>query len=327
MQPSGLVREGIAGRDAPGFGFNRSVPANGYRWWYVDALSDDERHALTIIAFIGSVFSPYYAWARRRGPTDPLEHCAMNVALYADTGKRWTMTERGRKHVHRSANTLLIGPSELAWHADVLRIHIDEMTVPLPARLRGEVRVQPLAMLNRVFDLDPEGSHRWHPIAPRARVEVAFECPALRWTGTGYLDSNSGDVPLEETFTCWDWSRADLRGGDTAVLYDVSRRLGDDLSLALRFDKTGSVEPFDPPPRVALRNTGWRIARGTRAENTLPASVRRTLEDTPFYARSIVTASLLGERVTAVHESLDLDRFGCAWVQMLLPFRMPRRAF
>ncbi len=36
--------------------------AGGYAWWYVDALSDDGRHGLTLIAFIGSVFSPYYAW-------------------------------------------------------------------------------------------------------------------------------------------------------------------------------------------------------------------------------------------------------------------------
>ena len=45
---------------------------DGYVWWYVDALSDDGRHGLTLIAFIGSVFSPYYALARRRGAGDPL---------------------------------------------------------------------------------------------------------------------------------------------------------------------------------------------------------------------------------------------------------------
>jgi len=33
---------------------------------------------------------------------------------------------------------------------------------------------------------------------------------------------------------------------------------------------------------------------------------------------------LLGESVTAMHESLSLDRFRARWVQMLLPFRMPR---
>ena len=47
---------------------------NGYAWWYVDALSDDGAHGITLIAFIGSVFSPWYAWARRRGPADPQNH-------------------------------------------------------------------------------------------------------------------------------------------------------------------------------------------------------------------------------------------------------------
>ncbi len=62
--------------------FDRPVPPSGYAWWYVDALSDDERHGLTLIVMIGSVFSPYYAQARRGGPTNPEEHSALNVALY-----------------------------------------------------------------------------------------------------------------------------------------------------------------------------------------------------------------------------------------------------
>lgn len=90
-------------------GFNVDIPHNGYAWWYIDAISDDGREGLTIIAFIGSVFSPYYAFARRRGPADPLDHCAINVALYHEAGKRWTMTERGRGRVARNANSFLIG--------------------------------------------------------------------------------------------------------------------------------------------------------------------------------------------------------------------------
>jgi carotenoid 1,2-hydratase len=54
------------------------------------------------------------------------------------------------------------------------------------------------------------------------------------------------------------------------------------------------------------------------------AEVTRTLEDTPFYARSLVRKRLLGSNALAVHESLDLDRFRQPWVQCLLPFRMPR---
>ena len=85
------------------------------------------------------------------------------------------------------------------------------------------------------------------------------------------------------------------------------------------------MEAFAPPPRAALPMTGWRIARGTQAEGGR-ASVVRTLEDTPFYARSIIEAKLLGERVHAMHESLSLDRFRLGVVKAMLPFRMPRRA-
>jgi carotenoid 1,2-hydratase len=75
-----------------------------------------------------------------------------------------------------------------------------------------------------------------------------------------------------------------------------------------------------------LPPTLWGIARATRAEAGNPAPVIQTLEDTPFYARSMLSTRLFGEAVTAVHESLDLDRFRTAWVRALLPFRMPRMA-
>jgi carotenoid 1,2-hydratase len=61
-----------------------------------------------------------------------------------------------------------------------------------------------------------------------------------------------------------------------------------------------------------------RAGEGTR--------VLRTLEDTPFYARSILDARLMGERVAAVHETLDLRRLDTALVRWMLSFRMPRRA-
>ena len=55
------------------------------------------------------------------------------------------------------------------------------------------------------------------------------------------------------------------------------------------------------------------------------ATLARTLEDTPFYARSLVGTRLFGHAATSVHESLDLDRFRSRIVQAMLPFRMPRR--
>jgi carotenoid 1,2-hydratase len=50
------------------------------------------------------------------------------------------------------------------------------------------------------------------------------------------------------------------------------------------------------------------------------------LEDTPFYSRSLIKAEMFGCSVTAIHESLVLDRFTAPWVQAMLPFRMPRRS-
>jgi carotenoid 1,2-hydratase len=307
-------------------GFDQPVARNGYLWWYVDALSDDGRHGLTLIALVGNVFSPYYARARGCGAADPLDHCALNVCLYRDQGKRWTLTERGRSAVQRSADTLTLGPSRVRWDGGMLEFQIDEVSVPLPSRVRGTVRVYPATVLPHVFALDAGGRHRWRPIAPSARVELDFRQPALRWAGTGYCDSNAGDEPIEDAFVRWDWSRAALADGATAVLYDVSTRTAGDRGLAIRIDRAGAVEPFDAPPASPLPATLWRVGRGTRSEPRQPAAVLRTLEDTPFYARSIVSARLLGVPVTAMHESLSLDRFRSAWVQALLPFRMPRRA-
>ena len=108
----------FGGRDTDGGPrFDQVVPPSGYLWWYVDAISDDGEYGLSIIAFVGSVFSPYYALARSRtgGLADPENHCALNVALYGKGGKRWTMTERGRTHTTRNAQHFQIGPSSLHW--------------------------------------------------------------------------------------------------------------------------------------------------------------------------------------------------------------------
>ncbi|MFO1057933.1 MAG: hypothetical protein U1E53_13320 [Dongiaceae bacterium] len=139
-----------------------------------------------------------------------------------------------------------------------------------------------------------------------------------------YLDSNDGDEPLERAFPGWTWSRARV-GRDTAVLYDVARRDGSSLAIATRFRADGGTEDFAPPPPAALPPSLWRIPRTTRADAGHPAAVRETVLDAPFYARSVLSSRLLGAPVTAMHESLSLDRFVQPWVQLMLPFRVPRR--
>jgi len=303
--------------------FDATVEPNGYAWWYVDAISDNGQHGLTIIAFIGSVFSPYYASARRRGPADPHNYSAFNVAIYGQRSKHWALTERRKTSLFRNARQLVVGESSMSWSADALTIEVAELAIPRFSKLRGRIHLYPSALTGCNITLDADGRHRWRPIAPRARVDVQMEQPRLRWRGSGYFDTNTGTAPLEDDFKTWTWSRADLEDG-AAVLYDVIRRRGEPLSVALRFDDAGNHEDFTPPSEVSLPSTGWRIDRRTRSEDAGNTTILRTCEDTPFYARSVVASHLFGARRQSMHESLSLDRFRTRWVQTLLPFRMPR---
>ena len=212
--------------------FDRAIPIDGYAWWYVDALSDDGLHGLTLIIMIGSVFSPYYASARRRGSGSPENHSAFNIALYGKGGKRWALTERDEHAVNRSADHLQIGPSNVTWNGHWLDIRIDETTTPVPRSLRGHIRVHPASISDRSFQLDRTTGHVWWPIAPRSRVEVDMRSPMLRWRGDAYLDANWGPEPLEARFERWDWSRGMLRDGRCAVLYDRQERGHSSESLA-----------------------------------------------------------------------------------------------
>ena len=269
------------------------------------------------------MFSPYYRRAWRRGAAQAGEHCALNLCLYGPE-PRWTMTERGGRHVEREARRMRIGPSELHWSDGGLEVEFDERAAPLPRAMRGHLRLTPGVLSRYQASIDGEGRHRWGPIAPCARIELQLSHPRLHWKGDAYFDSNEGDEPIDRGFHTWDWMRAPLADGGTAVVYDVRPRAGGERVLARRFFPDGHVEPFATPERQPLAGTGWRIARQVRSE-AVPR-VLRTLEDTPFYARSLVQTQLAGETVTGMHETLSATRFAAPWVQALLPFRMPRRA-
>lgn len=228
------------------------------------------------------------------------------------------MTERRRGSVVRDVDSLVIGNSELDWNRDGLTISLDETTVPWPSSIRGCLRLHPQALAQHVETLAP--GHSWRPIAASGRIEVLLESPRLRWSGNAYFDSNAGDSPIEGAMRRWHWSRSPLRDGGAALLYDLDRRDGSRHALGLRFDRHGQAEPFEAPAVAPLPRSGWRVDRQSRGD----AAIIETLEDTPFYARSTLAATLCGEATRGVHESLDLDRFNSTIVQWMLPFRMPR---
>jgi carotenoid 1,2-hydratase len=288
-------------------------------------VSDDGEHALTIIALLGSVFSPFYAEAIERGSGDPLAHCSMNVALYGPRRDAWALTERGAKAVSRAPRSLAIGPSSMEWDESGLRVDFDELTAPIPSRIKGTLRIRPLDLARYSAVLDGAGRHIWAPIAPSARVEVALSRPDIRWRGTAYVDSNMGSEPLARAFSSWTWSRA-CHADRTAVTYDVRRKDGSRLLLAKSFEPGADARDL---PELSARSIGltrWGLPRRIPVDPNTRPRLLRTLEDTPFYARSLASASFAGQPATVVHEALSLERFERGWVRYMIPFRMRRAA-
>ena len=278
-------------------------------------------HGLTIIGFVGSVFSPYYARARKTGLGNPENHCAINVALYG-TPRRWAMTERGSSRVMRSIDHFSVGPSSMTWQGDQLTIDVQERCTPLPMPLRGRVVFSPRKTYNSPVQLDQNGKHHWQAVAPHGHVTVEFDHPKLTWSGSAYHDMNWGDEPLERGFKRWTWLRTNTDAG-TQVLYEVERRDGSRFAFGRIFNQ-GHVRERAVPALHALPRGVWGMAREVASESQ-PSLIEK-LEDAPFYTRNRIGMMLDGKVCEAYHESLSLDRFVHPVVQMMLPFRMPRLA-
>ena len=244
------------------------------------------------------------------------------MALYGPRASLWSMSERRRSAVARSRDTLAIGGTTASWERGAFVLDIHERAAPIPRRIRGRITVHPEAINPLPFVLEERGRHWWRCLAPRARVTVEMDAPALRWNGSGYLDQNAGAEPIEQAFSEWTWSRAATRDGAT-IIYDAVRRREPPLSLALVFDRNARFDERPSPPPARLPHTRWRLARTTRSDEGR-ASAIRSFEDTPFYSRGLVAHTVFGENVESVHESLSLDRFANPLVRLMLPFRMPR---
>lgn len=305
-----------------GLGFSQSVPPGAYRWWYVDGFSDCGQFGVTLIAFIGSVFSPYYFRSRHRGGGQATEHVSLNAILYGPRKARWCMTERGSQALRQSSARLEIGPSALQVTPQGLQVEINERATPFGQRVKGLVSVSFDRALDECFELDDAGDHWWWPIAPSARMQVDMERPDVSWNGSAYIDSNFGKRPIETGFASWNWCRGHAADGSCHIHYDAQLVGGAEKCLSLSINQAGEMERIVSPSRQQLpRGPIWRVARPARLPLSRHLDVI-TLEDTPFYTRSQVRA----DDREFMHESLDLGRFCQPWVQRLLPFRMPRLA-
>ena len=320
--PNGGALRAPCGRgDHAGPRFDLNVPPNGYAWWYIDGLSADGERAISIIAFIGSVFSPWYRWSGRK---DPANHCCINVATYG-RGGRWTMTDRGRSALKLSEDTFTVGPSSLHWDGDKLIIDINEISWPHCQKLSGQVIIRPRATASVELPLKDDGSHIWRPFAPSSDIEVRLNRPGWNWDGHGYFDANFGTAALEDDFSYWTWGRFPVPGG-SVTFYDADRRDGSKLAVAVRFDDNGTVEEIDAPPLTRFGRSRWLVRRDTRADGGYRPREVKMMLDAPFYSRSAVRTKIFGHETVGVHEALDLNRFASPLLKPVLACKVPRRA-
>lgn len=285
-------------------------------------MSDDGQSAVVLIAMLGNVFSPRWAAARARGEAvRSLDFSAVNLALHTPGPSAWVMTERSAAAVSRSPDGLAIGPSDVRWEGDDLVADIRERSAPWGGRVRGRIRFRPDVRTATQVDLDGKGRHLWFPHAPVGRVEVTFDEPRVRFEGHGYFDANAGSEPLEEAFASWSWSRF-ATDDRIALAYDVVLRDGSARSRGVRVDRTGETLPFDSGAPTSLGRSLFGLRRPVRVERGAAVRLVRTLEDGPFYTRSLVSTTLDGRPAVGMHEAVSLDRFRAPWVRFLVPFRM-----
>ncbi|NRA98932.1 MAG: carotenoid 1,2-hydratase [Rhodobacteraceae bacterium] len=277
-------------------------------------------YAVSVIAFIGSVFSPWYRWSGRRRPHN---HVCINVATYGPRG-RFTMTDRGEGALRQSQNTFEVGPSSLHWDGEKLTIDVFEVSAPpIISRVKGRITLTPTALTDVEMLLHPEGTHIWRPFAPTAKIDVDLN-KDLQWSGHGYFDSNFGTRALEDDFSYWTWGRFPV-GDGSACFYDANRRDGSQLAVGLSFDADGSAKVIDPPPLTPFNRSIWAVRRETRADpGYRPKQVKMMLE-APFYSRAAVRTKIDGEETTGVYEALDLNRFRSPLLKPMLAVRVPRR--
>ncbi|MCE6960419.1 carotenoid 1,2-hydratase [Cereibacter sphaeroides] len=284
-------------------------------------MSDDGTKALSVIGFIGSVFSPWYRWSGRR---EPQNHCCINVATYGPGG-RFTMTDRGRSALRQSNDTLTVGPSRIHWTGTQLIVEVNEVSAPpVVSPVKGRIVLTPAGMTDVEVALTEDGSHIWRPFSPTARIDVDLT-QGHRWQGHGYFDANFGTAALEADFRFWTWGRYPVADG-AACFYDAIRKDGSRLEIGLHVTADGRARMIEPPPPARFARSGWFVERHTPADpGTKPRQVMSML-DAPFYSRSMVETTVFGQKTVGVHEALDLRRFSWPLLMPMLAVRVPRRA-
>lgn len=288
--------------------------SGAYLWLYTDVVAGDL--TAVCIFLVGSVFSPRYA-ARLRRRALPLEHCAVNVALYRG-GRRvaWAFSEYAGV-AESGVGSLAIGRSRLAYRPDgTLTVDVRERTAPWGRPVALRIALAPGCAAGPELPLDAEAVHRWQPRIARGAARLELPDQGIRRDGIGYHDANHGGAALGDGVSGWWWSRVHTPAR-SLVRY---RAHGNPTMLELEAADGAppAIRRVAAPARRARRSAwGLRLPRDIGAGDVRLAP-RHLLESSPFYARQETRD---GE-THALAESADFRRFRSPLVRWMAYFRM-----
>ena len=282
--------------------------AGAYRWYYADVGCGEV--SAVVIFLLGSLFSPRYA-ARRRAL--PVEHCAVNFALY-EGGRRtqWVLSEY--PDAAQSGGVLSIGRSRFRVNADgSVEIEVRERLAPFGGETRAELVLRPTAPGLGVVPLLPDGSHVWEPRAPRCDAELRLPLLGQVLRGHGYHDANAGDSPLGSTLPSWSWTR--VHAPDRTA---IDFRLPAGERITVRTGERGTTLARDEAPAPEGMPTHWGLqVPRTLSAGGLEVPGPQLVESSPFYARQVARSGELH----AIGEVADFRRFRSPLVRWMAHFR------
>jgi len=287
--------------------------SGAYRWYYADVSAGDL--SAVCIFMVGSLFSPRYAVAARRGGR-PLEYCAVNFALYErGVGKIWVLSEYPL--AAGTETSLRIGRSSLEYTPEGgVRMDVDERSAPWGRPVRASLSLTPECPSAPEVRLVEGLSHHWQPLAPRARARLSVHSEGIVAEGHGYHDTNHGAEPLGGSLPFWSWRRTHLA---ESTVVDYRLPAGSSPVRMVAQAGTTRVETGRPGATGDVtQRTGWGLKVPARwGDEGQALGTPRLLESSPFYARlesKTANADSLGEVA-------DFRRFQSPFIRWMAHFR------
>ena len=322
-------------------------------WWYFDAISSDERHALAIVWYAGLPFDPAYGVASirhldqpdRYPMPNPLDHCAIGVGVYRD-GKTIAYALnafRAGSFAHRAEPfSVDVAGNALERDGDGYLLRVRTPAVDGRTRLAIDLRFRPADDTTPFeHDFGTAGNrHVWVMAAPDCAVDgdVVIGRERIPFRGRGYHDHNAGELEISRAIRRWRWGRVH-QGPFAHVYYSAEPHVGPTSNLWIicrdgRPEFLSEEAAMEESAQRAGNVFGVRHGRSLTIDQGRLGLIdlrARCVDDGPFYRRWVgpITPFTRGEEIEApfslgISELLDTRNLNRRIFNWMIPFRLKR---